>query len=286
MVGIHISRQELKRLMRDFYQLTGITITFWTVDGKLYEEVPEGKRSDFCEMIRSVQSLDQRCHACDQQALQQAQREAKTHVYRCAAGLLECIYPALHENTLLGYFMIGQLRQDTDGEMVFLRHEEFFSSYGLNVGELKKAYTRLPQLSSEQIDSAARMLEALAGYCHLKGLVRQCDLPLVERINQYILTHLSQPVRLDQVAKALSVSRSTICHTMRAEKNQTFVEYCNYRKAQAAVNLVQKGKSLSEAAHMVGFSSSGYLSRICKKHLGASPKDYWKRKSTEEEDTF
>lgn len=52
MMGIHISRQELKRLMKDFYQLTGITITFWTVDGKLYEEVPEGSRSNFCEIIR------------------------------------------------------------------------------------------------------------------------------------------------------------------------------------------------------------------------------------------
>lgn len=282
MMGIHISRQELKRLMKDFYQLTGITITFWTVDGKLYEEVPEGSRSDFCEMIRSVPSLDEKCHFCDQQALKQAQKEGKAHTYRCPAGLLECIYPALHENTLLGYFMIGQLRQDSDGEMMFFRHQDLFSSCGLNLGELKKAYSRLPQLSASQLDSAARMVEALAVYSYLQGLVRQCDLPLVDRVNQYILSHLSQPIRLDHVALALGVSRSTICHTMRAEKDQTFVEYCNRRKAQVAVRLVKEGKSLSEAAHMVGFSSSGYLTRICRKYLGTSPKDYWKLHNPQE----
>ena len=165
---------------------------------------------------------------------------------------------------------------------MFFRHQDLFSSCGLNLGELKKAYSRLPQLSASQLDSAARMVEALAVYSYLQGLVRQCDLPLVDRVNQYILSHLSQPIRLDHVALALGVSRSTICHTMRAEKDQTFVEYCNRRKAQVAVRLVKEGKSLSEAAHMVGFSSSGYLTRICRKYLGTSPKDYWKLHNPQE----
>lgn len=115
------------------------------------------------------------------------------------------------------------------------------------------------------------MISALASLVHIEGIVRRIELPLISRIEKYVDEHLNEPISLDDVVEALSVSRSTICHTLRTEKNCTFVKLVNQKRVDVVRKAIASGKTVAEAAEMAGFASVSYCSRVFLQVTGSRP---------------
>ena len=104
----------------------------------------------------------------------------------------------------------------------------------------------------------------------------------VERVKQYIQTHLTEKITLDRLVGVAFVSKSCLCRRFKEETGQTIIEYTNAaRVEQAKMLLVTTGRSVEEIAYEVGFDSPKYFFRIFKAVTGMTPLGFCKQTQTE-----
>lgn len=271
MAGTNVNIQKLNRLLNEFHLLTNVRISFWNTSGQ-HMAANEGGNSDFCTKIREIPALDQACRECDCAGICAAREKGGLHVFTCHAGLHEYVYPVEIGERLLGYFMIGQVNMPEVYGDIISEKKQMLMAHGLDEGEMRRLLNRLPVMTHEKMLAAAHMLEALAGYIYMKGLVRLNEPPLCEKLISYIKENISRPMSIDEIAAQLNVSRSTLCHTVRRDMNESVVQVMQRLRAERAAELLREGKGLSDAAHEAGFSSPGYLTRVMKKVMGVAPK--------------
>ena len=271
MAGMSIDRQKLQELLRDFRTLTGICISFW-YHGDEWSVIGDTVYvSPFCALLRQNETLRHDCEYCDAHGLNHARETGEVCRLVCHAGLHEYTYPVQEAGRTLGYFMIGQVRLPDDGGGLSSEMVERWRALGMDVQEMQRLYHQLPVMTSEKMLSACHMLDALAKYVYIQGMIRRTEPPLCKKIMTYVRSNLARPMTLDSIAAALNVSRSTLCHTVRSEMNTSMIELIRRMRVEKVVSLLQDGWTLQAAALEAGFSSSSYCSRVFKQVLGAAP---------------
>ncbi len=277
MENASVNKAKLTRLLRDFYEVTGVRITFWLPDGKRSVVCADKDDSEFCSLVKSHKDLHACCSECDQQAIQIVKNTSKMHIFTCHAGLEEYVHPVLQNGNLLGFLMIGQVQLMETDPQEMKHYLEKFQAFGLNPQDLFLAYQALPRMSHASMLCAARMLEAVACYTYLNGMVRLIEPPLLAKIEKYVDEHLADPLNLNTISSALFISRSKLCHYIRAEMNTSVIKLVNRKRIDAVKQALVSGKSLQESAEMYGFSSVSYCSRVFKNLEGVSPESYLRR---------
>lgn len=266
-----VNMHRLRVLLSEFHLLTGVRISFWDTMGQRC--VISGMEADspFCSRLRSCPELNEACRRCDHEGLRAARETGKLHVFTCHAGLHEYVYPVVESGRMIGFFMIGQVYMpDVYGDVVG-EHAAQWAEYGIDAEEMRGLLTSLPVMTHEKMLSAAHMLEVLAGYVYIKGLVRSLEPTLCEKLETYVAQNLNRPISLDEIASALYVSRSTLCHKVRRERNMSVVELIQKMRVEKVIERMREGVSPDAAAAEAGFSSFGYCVRVFKRTLGVTP---------------
>lgn len=98
---------------------------------------------------------------------------------------------------------------------------------------------------------------------------------LVRQAMAYIHQHYAEPISRADLARHVALSQDYLTACFRKELGVTPVAYLNrYRVHQARQLLTDTGKSITEIALEVGFSDSGYFSRVFRREVGKSPEAY------------
>jgi YesN/AraC family two-component response regulator len=98
---------------------------------------------------------------------------------------------------------------------------------------------------------------------------------LVRQAMAYIHQHYAEPISRADLARHVALSQDYLTACFRRELGVTPVAYLNrYRVHQARRLLVDTDKSITEIALEVGFSDSGYFSRVFRREVGLSPEAY------------
>lgn len=87
----------------------------------------------------------------------------------------------------------------------------------------------------------------------------------------YIDAHLSQPLRLEEIAAALNVSVSMLSHRFSKELKIPIYRYITEKRLSSVRQLREKGMSLCEAAQRSGFSDYAGFYRLYRKQYGEKP---------------
>ncbi|WP_280306124.1 helix-turn-helix transcriptional regulator [Nocardia neocaledoniensis] len=96
--------------------------------------------------------------------------------------------------------------------------------------------------------------------------------PGVAAARTYLQAELdSRPVRLRDVAAAVHLSESRLSHLFAEELGITFRAYVRWLRLLRATGAVAQGCSLTEAAHLAGFTDSSHLTRTCRRTFGGPP---------------
>lgn len=104
----------------------------------------------------------------------------------------------------------------------------------------------------------------------------------VERVIQYIQSHLSEQITLELLSGVAFVSKSYLTKQFKQETGQTVIEYVNKTRIEKAkMLLVTTTKSVEEIAYAVGFESPKYFFRVFKALTGQTPLSFSKKKQTE-----
>ena len=94
-------------------------------------------------------------------------------------------------------------------------------------------------------------------------------------VTNYIQHHLSEPIRAEDIAKELYMSRPYLSAKFKAETGETLTDFILKEKTEEAKRLLRySDKSFSAISSYLGFSSPGHFSQVFKKYTGRTPTEY------------
>jgi AraC-like DNA-binding protein len=90
----------------------------------------------------------------------------------------------------------------------------------------------------------------------------------------YIKNHLSEAVTLQEIAKRTAMSKSSFCENFRKITGETFNQYINRERVEAAAEQIRLGKPVFKAAMDLGYGDFSTFYRNFKKRFGVPPSEY------------
>ena len=100
-------------------------------------------------------------------------------------------------------------------------------------------------------------------------------------VANYIQHHLSEPVKAEDIAKHLYMSRPYLSRKFREEAGESLTDFILREKTEEGKRLLRyTDKSVSAVSAYLGFSSQGHFSRTFRKYAGMTPREY-RMKTTE-----
>lgn len=97
---------------------------------------------------------------------------------------------------------------------------------------------------------------------------------IVQLIRQYVEEHYRETIRLEDVAKYVSVSVSYFCYIFKKETGLTFGDYLiGFRLERARQLFLDKGLKVYEAAEQVGYPDVRHFTKLFKRKYGFTPGD-------------
>ncbi len=99
---------------------------------------------------------------------------------------------------------------------------------------------------------------------------------------QYIEDHYTEQIDGIEIAAALGISRSYLCHVIRKVTHQTVTDNLLYVRCRKAKELLWAGYPIQEVVDRTGFNSVSYFYRTYKKMMGVPPSADRKMKIVQE----
>lgn len=98
---------------------------------------------------------------------------------------------------------------------------------------------------------------------------------LILDVSNYINRHMSEAITVEAMSKEFFMSRSYLSKRFKAESNVTLTDFILTKKIDEAKHLLRYTKqSLTAISLHLGFSSPGHFSRVFRKYVSISPKEY------------
>lgn len=134
----------------------------------------------------------------------------------------------------------------------------------------------------EQVNNAAQEAamqdEMINSYC---AMIRHTYMEhfgdFSDSVIRILLTSLSSPPSLEELASQLQVAPATVSRRFKAETGQTIPEFVNRSRIRLAKLYMQEAScNLSDIAHSVGFTDASYFSKIFLRYTQMTPTEYLK----------
>jgi len=234
----------------------------------------------FCAILARTSKI---CGAClEVQRKLSGANTSDTQTVTCFAGLTNTSVPVKLEERVIAFLQTGQVFLRTPSAKRFKKIATQLISWGMkvNLARLENAYFHSRVVSPDQYRAIVRLLEIFAE--HLALIAHQIALqqrrgepPMITGAKDYVASHQSDPIKLEEIARALNVSTFHFCRKFKHATGLTFVEYLSrVRIEKAKILLHNKNLRITEIAYEVGFQSLTHFNRIFRKLVGHSPTEY------------
>lgn len=133
--------------------------------------------------------------------------------------------------------------------------------------ELLNALDRITNLQYHMVLEFAERVERI----RFGGKPTQLTVAVIN----YIQHHLSEPIRAEEIAKELFMSRPYLSAKFKEETGETLTDFILKEKTEEAKRLLRySDKSFTAIGSYLGFSSLGHFSQVFKKYTGRTPTEY------------
>lgn len=143
---------------------------------------------------------------------------------------------------------------------------------------VQEAQEQAPQWETAILGNTLYLLSLLSrAVLDEKVAYLQAEKPeLLNRVLDYIETHLDEKISLKSTAQRFFVSQSTISQTFRKKMGISFYRCVTQRRLIAAKELIMQGMPLESVNERVGFSDYSTFYRAFKQEFGISPQQFRK----------
>lgn len=291
---------ELWSLFQDFHTITtGINISIFETpvffsqnDFSInygnciaYPQVEMG--NIFCKMIRRNSAVDKRCLLCDAYYTDLCKKSKKPAVYRCHLGLLEAQVPVHVTGDSAAILFFGQVCDSPSEEIdtsfaqiwkslraidpiYFPDKDESPESYEF----FRSYYRSMIRMTTEQFEAWSSFMSNVSSDWIMRGFVSIIDETPADTVRAYIMDHISEQIRADDVCESLHFSRATLYRVIKNETGLGFNSYVNLMKLEHSRHLLEQNHKIGEVAAMLGYVNVSYFSRLFHIRYGISPSEY------------
>jgi AraC family transcriptional regulator len=97
----------------------------------------------------------------------------------------------------------------------------------------------------------------------------------LQRLDDYVRTHLDESIRVSSLANVLSVSEGHLHRALKAATGDTPIAFINRRRIERATEWLRESSlGVQETALAVGFASPSAFARVFRNVMGHSPAAY------------
>lgn len=266
-------------ILKDFYTTVGIRISIFDDEFKMVTEYPKTAPA-FCRLIRETSAGLSACKNCDRAACERSKTMRKPHIYTCHAGITEAITPIQLSGGVLGYAILAHMLPTENHENAIEYACGKAAEFGIKPEISRAALDEIRPRTSEQINAAVRLLDAVASYVYIRNLVQWKNEDISAGLEKYIKSNISEPITSEILCKHLHCSRSNLYQISMRTFGMGIMQYVNYCRIECAKELLTKGCSIAETAEKTGFADYNYFCKVFRKLAGCSPSEYRKSKPT------
>lgn len=260
--------EKLNQMIADFYQITGISINLLDREYRGVTEQVLVKKT-FCRLLQGT--WNHKCMEYDKKILEECAKTRKPVIHVCYAGLLDAALPVIVKGEIVGYIIMGQVRQVEDFSVI----EENLPVALLP--KLQKSYTKLPLYTLEQMESATRIVGAMITQIIEEKMILITSEELATLAGEYIEKNLGEPLSVEELCRIFSVSKNRLYQCFHRYYETTVNGYIVDRRMEKAKELLKKtNDSVDVIAEQVGFRDSAYFFKVFKKNTGKTPIGYRK----------
>lgn len=228
----------------------------------------------FCQLLARYPATCRLCTQCNEAANARCKKGRHSFSYLCHAGLIEIICPVWYKDVYVGNLSLGQFRRRKKqiNETSLALWAELT---GLSPERIRKAYMSQPLLDADGIRGARMLLEFCVEKLLKEEIFYAGHQDSVDRVEQYIREHLSDPLTLEEIASHAYMNPSYLSAMYHKATGMTLSQYIHHVRISRSIYLIlNTTKSVAEIAADVGFRDSNYFSRVFRKKTGLPPTEY------------
>lgn len=277
---INFNIERLDRLLYDFYQITGLTVSVWDSQINQLAFQPKEMRS-FCRAIRSTPKGEHLCFLSDRSLCMECGKTGKAVSRYCHAGLIDTAVPIKFKDTILGYMMFGQIA-DKPSASVRPALEKLSKNLGLDCDYLHGLYDELETHDSEKIDSIANILKMATRYLWLSEYIKIGYDTTASKIDDYIRTHLNEDLSVGSLCEAFGLSKNRLYDISHEWFGCSIGEYISKLRIEEAKRLLRTTDlPINQICAKVGIKDYNYFSKFFKSFVGLPPLKFRKTENVE-----
>lgn len=267
---------DLKDLLIDYYTLTKMRIAIFDEQFHEIASYPS-QLSTYCHLIRSDGEAYKKCLQCDYNAFSTCKDTQRLHIYQCHAGLTEAIVPIMADQVIIGYIMLGQVLETGSKKDLWDEITQGLKAYKIDMKQLHKAYANKKNVSTNMIESSAKMMEICASYLYASHkLVLKKD-SLAHRIDRFIGENLQEDLSVAIICEAFEIGKTKLYEIANESYGMGIAKHiCQIRIQRAKEHLIDTDLPIYQIADIIGVEDYNYFTKMFKKETGTTPKMFRK----------
>lgn len=265
--------ERLRDLLAHLHEITKLQLSLHDRQGREIYSILS--RSAFCNLICESEEGYRRCVQCDMQAIAQCVPPLQPMEYRCHTGLIDITIPVTDHGQAIAYVLFGQILDDTPIEEQWAITRRRCQWHG-QPSLLKEAFWALPRMTRKQIRACYEIINACVSEVRLEGVLKASKETDAQRLHNYIHTNYSQPLSLQGIEDALSISKTRLYQLAeQLAPGQTITGMITQRRVSVAKRLLQKPDALvRDVAERVGIPDYNYFTKVFRRETGMTPSQY------------
>lgn len=275
-MDIRFNKQKLSQILEDVYELLKTPISIFDGDFCFVASYPpDGRLTEFCNMIRENPDRAARCKESDQTSCLKCKTTGQTFSYLCHAGVRETVTPIRFENEIIGYILFGEYRVPEEKTDVV----GYAKSQNIDAEKLSTAHEKLTLLTEKQVQATCNVLQSCALQFWLTDAILMRRDELAEKIKEYVAQNLNLPLTVDDLCKTFYVGRRQVYEIFKENFGCSVKKYVLEKKMQRAKNLLRTtDQSVQLVAEQCGFGDYNNFIQRFKRQTGVTPAAYRKHK--------
>ncbi len=264
--------ENIKGVLQHFYNATGININLLKSD---FSPVISNPRihNNYCRAVQMSEAGKRGCKKSDICLLERCKKSKRTEMSICHAGLIDIAVPILFRDEIVGYIILGQLKNGADFSLV----KEKLVGICTELDKMEEYYLQLGFYNEERVQSVASIASILAKYILLEDMLKPSYNDGVEKAVSFIRANIDSRLTVEVISKGINVSKSVLYNNFHTCFGCTVTEYVGAERVEASIYLLNNSNlSIEEIARCVGFSNASYYTRVFKKHKGIAPMKFKK----------
>ena len=146
---------------------------------------------------------------------------------------------------------------------------------------LKKKLDTLAKIKFDTVRAIYERDNCISGiFCELSKYSEECAISkkpdFCIMLQEYISENITEKFSLDELAKMAYISKSSLCHKFKAAMGISLIDYILREKIKTSFYMLSGGMNNRHIAEKLNLSDEYYYSKLFKKVVGISPKEYKK----------